>query len=187
MLRFNFAEKKESKYIKYVRPDLLFSLLVLLIVVAVTYSYTSSISEEINRTQQQIVKLRSEINRLSRIQRKEKELISVKKELQKKLEIVSQLDKNRKVPEFLYFFADPTNVKGIWLTDLHYSGRELHLTGGVLDIEAFPEFLGIVEDKLGKVTFKRTDRAVYSSRKLDFSSVYYRFTFDVELKNGSNH
>ena len=187
MLRFNFAEKKESKYIRYVRPDLLFSLLVLLVVVAITYSYTSSINEEIRRTQQQIVKLRSEINRLSRIQKKEKELINVKKELQKKLEIVSQLDKNRKVPEFLYFFADPANVRGIWLTDLNYTGKELRLTGGSLDIEEFPDFLKIVERKLGKVTFKMTDRAIYSSRKLNFSSVYYRFTFNVELKNGSNH
>ena len=185
MLRFNFAERKESAYAKYIRPDIVFLVFVLSTVLIGSYIYANSIQQRIEKTQKRIVKLEGEIRRLKQIQRKEKELISAKKELQRKLEVVSRLDRNRKVPQFLYFFAKPSNVKYVWLSKLDYSGDQLRLTGGTQDINKFPVFLKIVEDDLGKVLFRKTERQVYVNKLINFTAIYYKFNFVVRLKNGS--
>ena len=187
MLRFNFAETRESAYSKYLKPDLFFLILVVATVIVGVFFYTSSLKEEIRKAQSRIEQLNREIRRLHQIQRREKELLSMKKELQRKLTIVSRLDKNRKVPQFLYFFANPENVKGIWLNSLDYSGRKLVVSGGTLNIQRFPNFLSITEEKLGRVLFRSTERQVYENRELNFKQVYYKFNFGVELKNGTAH
>lgn len=185
MLRFNFAERKESAYAKYIKPDILFLLFVILSVSAGVYLYTNTIQQQINATQQRIEELRNEIRRLHRVQRKEKELLTIKKEFKRKLNIISQLDRNRKVPKFLYFFANPSNVKDVWLDSLVYSNRNLQIRGGTENISEFPVFLKNVEANLGRVLFKDTERKVYTNRKINFTAVYYNFKFSVGLKNGS--
>ena len=185
MLRFNFAERKESTYAKYVKPDLIFLVVVFLTVLVGSYIYINSVQQQIENTQRQIAKLQGEIRRLRQVQRKEKELISTKKELQKKLEVVSRLDRNRRVPQFLYFFAEPSNVKYVWLSELDYSGNQIRLTGGTQYIDKFPDFLKIVENNLGKILFRKTERKVYVNKRINFTAVYYKFNFGVGLKNGS--
>ena len=185
MLRFNFAERKESTYARYIKPDLIFFALIILTVFVGSYFYTLSLKQEIRNAQLQIESLNREIRRLHRIQRTEKELISRKRELQKKLKIVSELDAKRKVPAFLYFFANPNNVKNVWLNSLTYSGNYLELTGGTFNINRFPEFLRISEENLGRVLFRKTLRQIYVNRDLNYRVVYYKFNFGLELKNGA--
>ena len=185
MLRFNFAETRESAYSKYLKPDLFFLLIVIASVIVGTFIYTLSVKEEIRKAQSRIEQLNREIRRLHQIQRREKELLSMKRKLQEKLAVVSKLDKNRKVPRFLYFFADPENVKGIWLNSLDYSGRKLVISGGTLDILRFPNFLSVTEEKLGRVLFRSTERQVYENKELNFKQIYYKFNFGVELRNGT--
>ena len=185
MLRFNFAEYRESTYSKYVKPDLMFLFVVLVVVFFFSYFCYSTTTHQLKLAQSKIQTLKREIHRLRQIQQSEKELIATRKELQKKLKIVSMLDKNRKVPQFLYFFANPENVKNVWLDSLTYSGRQLTVKGGTLKIKSFPEFLKISEEKLGRVLFRETERKVYENRKLNFRVVYYKFNFGVELKNGT--
>jgi len=187
MLRFNFAERKESSYSKYLKPDLIFFILIVLGIFIGSYFYTASLKQEIRNAQLQIERLNREIKRLHRVQRTEKELISRKKELQKKLRIVSELDVKRKVPAFLYFFADPNNVKDIWLTSLTYSSNRLELKGGTLDITKFPKFLKISEENLGKILFRKVSRQIYINKKLDYKVTYYKFNFGLELKHGTAH
>ena len=187
MLRFNFAETKESTYSKYLKPDLIFFFLIILSVIIGTYLYTATLKQEIKNAQLQIDSLNREIRRLHQIQRTEKELISRKKELQRKLEVVSLLDKRRKVPAFLYFFADPNNVKDIWIDSLNYSGNQLQLTGGTFNIKKFPYFLKILEENLGNILFRKTFRQTYENRELNYKVVYYKFNFGLELKNGTAH
>lgn len=185
MLRFNFAETKESAYSKYLKPDLIFFLLIVFSVSVGTYLYTLSLNQKIKNAQLQIDNLRREIRRLHQVQRTEKELLSKKKELQKKLSVVSQLDKRRKVPGFLYFFAEPDNVKNVWLDSLSYTGNRLQLVGGTLNIDKFPDFLNISEEKLGSILFRKTFRKFYENKNLDYKVTYYKFNFGLELKNGT--
>ncbi len=185
MLRFNFAETKESAYSKYLKPDLIFFFLIIVSVAIGTYLYSVSLNQEIKNAQLQINSLRREISRLRQIQRSEKELISRKRELQKKLDVVSQLDRKRKVPAFLYFFADPDNVKNIWLDSLEYTGNQLYLVGGTFNIKKFPDFLKISEEKLGSILFRKTFRQIYENKELNYKVVYYKFNFGLELKNGT--
>ena len=185
MLRFNFAETKESAYSKYLKPDLIFFFLIIVSVAVGTYLYSASLNREIKNAQLQINSLKREISRLRQIQRSEKELISRKRELQKKLDVVSQLDRKRKVPAFLYFFADPDNVKNIWLDSLEYTGNQLYLVGGTFNIKKFPDFLKISEEKLGSILFRKTFRQIYENKELNYKVVYYKFNFGLELKNGT--
>ncbi len=187
MLRFNFAERKETVYGKYIKPDLIFLFVVLAVVFFGINVYTKAVKKDIERTQSQISGLKQEINRLHRIQRKEKELISLKEEYKRKLRVVSSLDRNRRVPAFLYFFAKPSNVRGIWLDSLDYQGENLLVVGNIKDINKFPSFLKIVEEKLGSILFKDTRMQVYEDSKSGFRAVYYKFNFGVRLRNGSAH
>jgi len=185
MLRFNFAETKESAYAKYLKPDLIFFLLIIISIGVGTYLYTLSLNQEIRNAQLQIDNLRREIRRLHQIQRTEKELLSKKKELQKKLKVVSQLDRKRNVPSFLYFFAERNNVKDIWLESLTYNGNRLQLVGGTFDVNRFPSFLKISEEKLGSILFRKTYRQFYENKDLNYKVTYYKFNFGLELKNGT--
>ena len=187
MLRFNFAERRETVYGKYIKPDLIFLLIVLAVVFFGTSAYTRAVKKDIERIQVQISRLNHEINRLHRIQREEKELMSLKEEFKRKLKVVSRLDQNRKVPAFLYFFAKPSNVNGVWLDSLDYQGENLLVVGNIEDINKFPLFLKITEEKLGDILFKDARMQVYEDRKSGIKVIYYKFDFGVRLKNGSTH
>ena len=187
MLRFNFAERKESTYSKFVKPDLIFFVFLMLGIFIGNHFYTTALEQEIKSAQLRIDRLNREIKRLHRVQRTEKELISLKKELQRKLKIVSALDIKRRVPSFLYFFADSNHVKNIWLTYLIYSDNRLELEGGTLNVARFPKFLEISEENLGKILFRKVSRHVYVNRELDYKITYYKFNFGLELRHGTTH
>ncbi|MEO2083617.1 MAG: hypothetical protein ABGX12_06305, partial [Desulfurobacteriaceae bacterium] len=150
MLRFNFAEVKESKFAKYVRPDLLFLILVLLVVFSVSWAYQNSFKKQIRAVSQQIDTLNRERQRLNKIKKEEKRYKELKKELQLKLSVVSKLDKGRQVPSVLYFFSNPNNLNGIWLDQLSLRDGILNITGNAYTLDNLKEFLSKVETKLGE-------------------------------------
>jgi len=184
MLRFNFAEVKESKFAKYVRPDLLFLILVLLVVFSVSWVYQNSLKEQIRAVSQQIDILNREKQRLKRIMREEKRYKELKKELQLKLSVVSKLDKGRQVPPVLYFFSNPKNLNGIWLDQISLQGKNLNIVGNAYTLDNLKEFLSKVESKLGEITFKDAVRKSYQSKDLGLKVDYYTFRITVNLKEG---
>ncbi|ADU96867.1 Fimbrial assembly family protein [Thermovibrio ammonificans HB-1] len=185
MLRFNFAELKESKFEKYVRPDLIFLVFVLLLVFAVYYFWVSSIESQISAVDSKIARLRAEKARLLRVQREVGRLKKLEQELKHKLSVVSELERKRHVPQFLYFFGNPDYVKGIWLTELSSKGKLLHVKGATFNVKRVPLFLQYVETNLGNVVFRETKRKVFSDRRLRLNIPYYQFNFSVEMKNGA--
>ncbi|WP_457680926.1 hypothetical protein [Thermovibrio sp.] len=182
MLRFNFAELKESKFEKYLKADLIFLLTVVSVAVGAGIVIENSLRKEINRTQREISALRSELNRLKSIQREERKLLSRERELKKKLKIVSRLDKNREVPKPLYFFASRDNVKGVWLNSLEITQRKVKVNGNIWNIDNFPDFLAKVDEKIGTVLFKEVKRVNYQNKSLNLNLSFYNFEFEAERK-----
>ncbi len=182
MLRFNFAEVRESAFEKYIRPDLLFLILVVLLAITAGLFIEKSIRSEIEKTQREISRLEAEKRRLRNIQKEEKSLIAKKKELEEKLKIVSQLDKGRQVPKPLYFFVSEENMKNIWLNQIKLTGDKVSVNGNIWRIEEFPLFLKRVEEKIGTILFRQTRRIDYENEQLKFKTHFYNFEFGAEQK-----
>jgi len=185
MLRFNFAEVKESPLSKILRPDIILTLLVIFGALIAAFYMESSVKKELRKTEERIAKLEAERLRLIGIQKKEKELLKKRKELQKKLRVVSTLERGRQVPKPLYFFGNPENVKDIWLDILTVSPKKVAVVGNIWNVDEFPNFLKKVEEEVGRVLFRRTERVDYTNEETGFKATYYKFEFEAERRNGS--
>jgi len=185
MLRFNFAELRESKFEKYVRTDIIFLVFVLAGAFAADYFAELSLNRKIDQLNRKIAQLRSEEARLKRVRREVSRLEKLRKELQHRLSVVAQLEKGRQVPGYLYFHGDPKNVRGVWLTELASKNKLLKIKGGTFKVKNLPSFIGKIENHLGKVIFRDVKREVYVNNGLGLDIKYYKFNFKVELKNGT--
>jgi len=179
MLRFNFAETKKSKFKKHLQVDLLFSVLVMLSAYYVVNLQALSVEREINLVNSRISKLQKLLNELKMVKKDEKKLMSLKRELEKKLSAASKLKRRKRVPEFLYFFADPENLEGIWLNRLRYDLQALRIDASTLDLKYIPLFFDRLEEKIGSVRLKSIKRETCREKKSTLN--YYRFSFDVKL------
>ena len=181
MLRFNFAELKESKFEKYVRPDIIFLVFVLVCVLAVDYFIENSLQVRLEQLDKKIVLLKKGKIRLRKIRKEVSRLEKLRKELKHRLLVVAQLEKGRQVPYYLYFFGNPKFVNNIWLSELVSKGSLLKIEGGTLKLNNLPKFIGDIENNLGRVLFKDTRRVNLDKLNLE----YYNFNFRLELKNGA--
>ena len=183
MLRFNFAEVKESKLAKYLNPDIIFAILVIAGFLSIAYLQQNILKQEITKVNSDISRLKAERRRLSAIAREEKILIKKKAELNRKLEVISQLDKSRNVPTYLYFFANPSNVKGIWLETLsEKNNKNMLISGCSYNLNDLSNFLKKVSENLGRITFKKAVRKTYQNKDLKLKINYYSFQVNVERK-----
>ena len=185
MLRFNFAEVKESALEKYLKPDLIFLILVIIAALGAGFFLQKQLEEKIKEAQAQIAKLNAEIQRLKKVKEEEKRLVKKRQELQQKLKIVSKLSSGREVPRPLYFFALKDNVNGIWLDSLQLADSKVRVKGNIWDINQFPLFLKKVETDIGTVLFRQTKRVKYENKKLNFKTTFYKFEFEAEQNNGT--
>jgi len=183
MLRFNFAEVKESKLKRYLQVDLLFLVLVVLISYLAVQLQVLSIKQEITSVNSKISELQKSLNKLRMIKRDEKRLLSLKSKLKKKLSVVSELERKRHVPKFLYFFADPKNLKGVWLDQVRYDLHTLKVDANALDVKYVPLLFEKIEKEMGEVKLRGIRREVYKGRGIVLG--YYHFNFDVRLHYGS--
>ncbi|TCK06478.1 PilN domain-containing protein [Phorcysia thermohydrogeniphila] len=184
MLRFNFADVKESRLEKYLKPDVIFAVLIVFLALAVGALMESNLKEEVSVVKSRIAQLEAEKKRLRKIEKQEKVLREKQQELERKLAIVRELSERRKVPAFLYFFADPENMQGVWLTSLAVKGNQLELEGNCKTLEEMYRFIDKVDRKLGTVTFKEAKLETFEEEKLNFKVNYYNFSLSAELKNG---
>ena len=82
MLRFNFAETRESKFFKYIPPDLFLAVFLLSLVFVVDLYREQTVTNEMVRVKSEIQKLEQEKKKFKRIEGKRKRLIKYKEELQ---------------------------------------------------------------------------------------------------------
>jgi len=182
MLRFNFAEVKESTFEKYLKPDVLFLVLVILGAFSVEIFLENSIKSQIEVARQKIREFQAEKRRLRKIQSIEKNLTAKKRELEEKLKVVTELDRRRLVPKPLYFFSSKENMKGVWLNELKLSSKRVYVNGNIWNIKEFPTFLKKVENSIGNVKFKQTKRVDYENREVNLKVHFYNFEFEAEQK-----
>jgi len=183
MLRFNFLEREETFVEKLLKPDIILAILLLFITVGGLFWYTGQLRSKEKFLNQEISRLDRELARLKKVQAEEKKLIKVRETLKKKLNVISQLDKERQVPFFIYFFADRKNVPyGVWLTGLKQQGKEIYISGGAYNLKLVSQFLKNVEEKIGSVKFRKTSYEEYKSKETDTIYRYYKFSFIVEMK-----
>lgn len=187
MLRFNFAETRESKFVKYVRPDIFFVVFLVSLVFAIDLYWEQTITSEMVRVKSEIKKLELEKKKLKRIEGKRKKLIKYKEELQKKLAVVKELERKRYVPQFLYFFGNKKNTSGIWFDYISYSENSLNLEGYSMNLEYLYSFIGKLDSNLGTVLFKNANLQTIELKNPNRKINYYKFHVNLELKNGVSH
>ncbi|WP_297445724.1 PilN domain-containing protein [Desulfurobacterium sp.] len=183
MLRFNFLEKKETFVEKILKPDIILAVLLALALTGGLSWYTGQLKLEELSLRKENARLDKELVRLRKIQREEKLLIKKRQVLKKKLQVISELDKKREVPRYIYFFAARNNVPyGVWLIGLRQSGNSLFIEGGAYNLKLVSKFLKNVEQNLGTVKFKQTSYEEYKSKESNKTYHYYKFQFTVEMK-----
>jgi len=185
MLRFNFAETKESALEKYLKPDIL---VVILTAVAIFGSYfylQNNIREEIAKVEKEIERLKAEEKRLKKIQKQEKKLLKKKKELREKLAVVEVLSKNRQVPQPLYFFNFAENPYGVSMKRLSINGPEVEVMGEAEDLNSIALFIEETEKNIGRVKLNQSFRWKKIPAQGWQRKPVYRFELKVEQENGS--
>ncbi len=155
MLRFNFAEVTESTFEKYLRADILFIILVAVSVFAALNFAKSRVQEEIANLDINIKAFEAEKRRLKDVRKIEKTLREKKKELEFKLSVFDDLNRKRKVPDYLYFFANSNNMENVWLLSLSSRGN-IQLTGFSRGLNNLHRFLRTVENRFNGVTMEKT-------------------------------
>ncbi len=182
MLRFNFAETRESRIRKYLREDLVFFLAVLLITISAFLLIKNQTEKKIRKINAEIAKLKREKYRLQSTQRLLKSLRVKRNKLKEKLAIVSELDRRREVPKPLYFFLQKEYMKGVWLREVKLTSNSVKTIGNIWKVEKFPAFLKSVEENIGKVLFKEIREVEKNIKNLKVK--YYTFKFKAERRNG---
>jgi len=184
MLRFNFSDVRESPFERYVKPDVVFAISVVLLALALGFVMEDSLKKEISLVESRITQLEAEKRRLRKIGRQEEILREKQQELKRKLSIVRELSEKRKVPPFLYFFISPENIKGIWLTAMSVKGNRLEIQGNCRTLEEMYHFIDRIDKNLGTVTFKEAKLKTFKEDKLNLQINFYNFRISVELRNG---
>ncbi|RUM42270.1 MAG: hypothetical protein DSY34_02210 [Desulfurobacterium sp.] len=187
MLRFNFAETRESKFFKYIRPDLFLAVFLLSLVFVIDLYWEQTITNEMVRVKNEIQKLEQEKKKFKRIEGKRKKLIKYKEELQKKLAVVKELERKRYVPQFLYFFGNKRNTSGIWFDSISYRENSLNLEGYSMNLEYLYSFIRKLDSNLGTVLFKNANLQTMELKNSNKKVNYYKFHMNLELKNGVSH
>jgi len=180
MLRFNFVETKEVKLKKFLVPELIISILIIVVFLVGVQVQILSLDKEISHFNKEIRRLKAEESRFKRIEREEeRQLVEKKRVIRNKLRIITELDRKRKVPAFLYYFGKRENVDpGVWLYSIDKKGNRLVIKGGALNLSLISSFLSKIEKNLGRVVFKSTELVLGKSSKVN----YYKFQFTVEMK-----
>lgn len=185
MLRFNFAETKESILEKYLNLDVLLLILTAVAVLGVYFHIRSGLEEEIQRVEKRIEALKAEEKRLKKIKKQERKLLKKKKELKEKLAVVEVLNKNRQVPQPLYFFNFAENPYGIAMKRLAINGPEIEVIGETDNLDNVALFIEEIEKNVGKVKFNQSFRWKKLADQSWQKKPVYRFELKVEQENGS--
>ncbi|GEM_PF-1006850 len=184
MLRFNFSEVGESKIEKYLNVDLLLLFLVVAFAIVSGMNAESSVRVELDSVRNEKSALESERKRMKKLEEQKKVLDKKRQELSKMLKVVKELDAKRGVPKVLYFFADPSKVKGVWFETISITGDSLKIEGNCITLETLHNFLSRVDKELGEITFKEAQLKSYESKSLGLTFQYYSFIIEVRLKKG---
>lgn len=177
MIKINLIRQKRKKK-KKINYDLLLilSLLVFLIAIfsfhkAVLVSKVSQLKEDIRIAQIEIAKLKKQIGEVEKFKQK-------KKELQKKVDIVANLQKGRKAPVIVMDTLARSVPEKAWLTKLRYGGRSMEIEGYALNNYVVADFmnnLGATE-KFGNIILQSAERKTVRGVRMMF------FKIRVELK-----
>ena len=137
LLPFRATRKKENIR----RQVFIFISMFVLIALALLY-YNLRLSNKIDRLQ---TKVESTKKKLARVQKKAKQVDRMKsqiKTLEKKMGIITKLERNRTVPvEFLIAMSELIVEKKMWLTKMDIGSGSVNLSGLALDNKTVAVFL----------------------------------------------
>ncbi|MEO2069472.1 MAG: PilN domain-containing protein [Desulfurobacteriaceae bacterium] len=184
MLRFNFANIKPSLAERLLTPEFIIGSLIFTIFMGFNIYSEVSTRSKISEVERKITYLEQQRNVLKTLEKKEKELREVKAELEKKLAVIEKLEKERKIPNYLYFFGNKENVNGIWLEVLASKGKRLSIVGNAEDMGKLHDFLEKLESRLGKTYLKDVKLKTIELKNLNKTIEYQHFLLNVEMENG---
>jgi type IV pilus assembly protein PilN len=177
MIKINLIRQKRKKR-KRVNYDLLFflSIIVFLVVLfsfhkTVLVSKVHQLENDVRIAKKEIARLKKQIGEVEKFKQK-------KKELQKKVDIVANLQKGRKAPVVVMDTLARAVPEKAWLTRLNYSGRSMEIQGFALNNYVVADFmnnLGATE-KFGRIELQSAERNVVRGIRMML------FKIRVELK-----
>lgn len=157
MIRINLLPVRAAKRKETARQQviiLLGSLAILLLVCVLAYSYLlvkiGSTKEEITRSEQELVELKAKLGKI-------KELEALKTDVQKKLDVLSQLRKQKTGPVQRLQTLSLSAPEKLWLTSYAESGSAITIKGIAFNEELIASFMKSVE---ASVDFEKVELVV---------------------------
>jgi type IV pilus assembly protein PilN len=157
MIRINLLPVRAAKRKESARQQiiiLLGTLTIILLLNLLVYFYLvvkiRSTNEEIARSEQELVELKNKIGKI-------KELEKLKSEVQKKLDVLSRLRRDRSGPVKRLQSLSQSTPEKLWLTSYSENGSSINLKGISFDEELIASFMKSIE---ASVDFEKVELVV---------------------------
>ncbi len=145
MIRINLLPVKEERKRIALRNNLIVFVLSLVLLIVVMVMMQKSINSKKEQLQKQIAQVESEIQKLKEITKKIKPTQNKKAELQDKLKVIANLEKNRLFPVMVLDKLSNAAPNQLWFTKLVYTSDSIKISGKALDHRIVAEFVKNLE------------------------------------------
>jgi type IV pilus assembly protein PilN len=146
MIRINLLPAREAKRRIVLRNQLQLAVLLLLLLVVGLGAITLSQSQKRAELEQELVRVETEIASLETIVKEVEVFEARKDQLQRQIEVVTNLKKNQRRPALLMDALSRSLPDQVWLMQVQERGADMQITGkslnGNVGIAAFMENLG---------------------------------------------
>jgi type IV pilus assembly protein PilN len=177
MIRINLLPFRAKRKKENIRRQVFMFLSLLVFIALALFYYNMTLSKKIAELEDKVSRTRQE---LVVTQKKAKEVDQIKKQietLQKKMDIIAQLEKDRLAPvEFLSGLASVIVEKKMWLTGLNSGDTLVQLSGIALDNKTVAQFMTNLEKSplysaVNLKTLKHTEMQSISLKAFDMTCV----------------
>jgi type IV pilus assembly protein PilN len=146
MIQINLLPVREAKRKADVKQYLLEFVLLMIVAGAGIGFAHSDLSEEVETTQNRISQMQTDIDKFKPQLDQVAAFRAKKAELQKKIDVITGLDRARKGPVRIMDELATRTPERLWLDTISAKGSKLELTGQSLDNELVAVFLGSLGD-----------------------------------------
>jgi type IV pilus assembly protein PilN len=141
LLPFRAARKKEN-----IRRQVSIFVLSFAFVIIVLVWYNIHLNSKVKELNTRVVEIKKDLKRYEEINAKIKKIKAQLATLEKKTNVIRQLDKNRFEPvQLLDTMSDKVIAKRMWLTSLSERGNQVNLDGIALDNQTIADFMTRLE------------------------------------------
>ncbi len=145
MIRINLLPVRESRRLESVKRELAFGGLVAVVVLAACVAAFVLVQARVSDVKARNAVLEQEIKNLKAIVARVDEVDALKQDLQKKLDVIGQLKRNKKGPVHMMDELANATPEKLTITSLQERNRRLNLLGYAVSNEVISQFLSNLE------------------------------------------